>query len=88
MVASVSQTYRVAHRSFSVPSDPSVLRLLITPLDEPLFVGFDYGPGMTCMVGPGGLCWDNSSLEATPFATHKGCGLKTRIIVGWEKCAL
>ena len=39
MVASVSQTYRVAHRSFSVPSDPSMLWLLITPLDEPLLLG-------------------------------------------------
>jgi len=75
VVASVSQTYRVAHKCFSVPSDPSMLWLLITPLDEPLFVGFDCGPGINDMVGPGGLCRDSSSLEAT----HKGCGLKTRI---------
>jgi len=85
----MSQTYRVAHRSFSVPcSDPRMLWLPVTPLEEPLLVGFDCGPGMNCMVGPGGLRWDNSSLEATPFATNKECGLKTRIIAGWEKCAL
>lgn len=37
------------------------------------------------MVGPDGLCWDNSSQEATPFATREGCGLNTRIIVGASK---
>lgn len=50
MVASVSQTYRVAHRSFSVSSDPSMPWLLITPLEEPLLVGFHCGPGRNCMV--------------------------------------
>lgn len=37
------------------------------------------------MVGSGGLCWDNGSQEATPFAAREGCGLNTRIIVGASK---